>query len=68
MQITKAHARYLRGQGGPLWHITHGQTSAAVWATLPRDGAALLIERYVLTAQVEKLVEIDRARRALAEI
>jgi hypothetical protein len=51
MQTTKARAQYLRVHDGPMWKITHPGTPAAIWAKLPRDGAARLIERFVVPAQ-----------------
>jgi hypothetical protein len=48
MQTRKPHAKYLRGPGGLMWEVTHPHTRVSVWSALPRDAAAMLLERYVL--------------------
>lgn len=54
MQTIKARAQYHQVHGRPTWRITHPCTSVSVWTDLPRDGAAFLIERYVLVAQIDR--------------
>ncbi|MDR5797460.1 hypothetical protein QCE49_29095 [Caballeronia sp. LZ008] len=66
MQTKKARARYLPGGRALIWEVTHPNTRVSVWSSLPRDAAAMLIERYVLQQQVEKLQGIDYARAAIA--
>lgn len=48
MQTTKARARAIVGSGATVWRVTHAQTRVAVLSRLPRDGAKILIENFVM--------------------
>lgn len=54
MQTTKPRARWIAGPGTAMWEVTHPGTRVTVWALRPRDGGAVLLERYVLPNQTEK--------------
>ncbi|WP_143135137.1 hypothetical protein [Burkholderia ubonensis] len=54
MQTTKPRARWIAGPGAAMWEVTHPGTRVSVWALRPRDGGAVLLERYVLPNQTEK--------------
>lgn len=48
MQTIKPRARWLKGGTGQMWELSHPHTTVKVWSDRPRDGAAMLLERYVV--------------------
>lgn len=51
MQTVKPRAKYLVGPGGLMWEVSHPDIGTKVWSTLPRDAAAMLLERHVVYHQ-----------------
>jgi hypothetical protein len=62
MQTIKPRAKWLKGGDAPMWELSHPHTTVKVWSALPRDGAAMLLDRYV----VPNLAELARSSNGSA--